>query len=205
MSDTHSYYERNARRFFEETVAVEMDELHERFLESIPVGGHLLDAGCGSGRDARAFLARGYRVTAFDASPALAQLAGAHLGQPVAVCRFAEFEGEALYDGIWACASLLHVPPAEMPEALARLWRALKPGGVFYCSFKLGQGEREQQGRQFTDADEARLSAWLETLNAVADIQCWRSADRRPERSEQWLNGLIRRAAASVADRKSVV
>jgi superfamily II DNA or RNA helicase/HKD family nuclease len=199
LSDTHDYYERNARRFFEETVAVEMDELHERFLAPIPAGGHLLDAGCGSGRDARAFLARGYRVSAFDASPALAQLAGEHLGQPVAVCRFAEFEGEALYDGIWACASLLHLSPAEMPEALARLWRALKPGGVFYCSFKLGQGEREQQGRQFTDADEARLGAWLATLDAVADIQFWRSADRRSERSEQWLNALIRRAAAPVA------
>ncbi|MFD1692220.1 hypothetical protein ACFSHR_13950 [Azotobacter chroococcum] len=107
--------------------------------------------------------------------------------------------GEALYDGIWACASLLHLSPAEMPEALARLWRALKPGGVFYCSFKLGQGEREQQGRQFTDADEARLGAWLATLDAVADIQFWRSADRRSERSEQWLNALIRRAAAPVA------
>lgn len=199
MSDTYSYYESNARQFFDGTVAVDMGELHERFLALIPAGGHLLDAGCGSGRDARVFLQRGYRVSAFDASPALARLASEHLGQPVAVRRFSELEEEALYDGIWACASLLHVAPDEMPDVLARLWRALKPGGVFYCSFKLGQGEREQQGRHFTDADEARLGAWLETLDAVADIQCWCSADRRPERSEQWLNGLIRRAAAPVA------
>lgn len=199
MSDTHRYYETQARQFFAETVGLEMGELHRRFLDAIPAGGHLLDAGCGSGRDAKAFLARGYRVTAFDASPALAGLASEHLGQPVAVRRFAEVEETALYDGIWACASLLHVPPAEMPETLARLWRALKPGGVFYCSFKLGLGEREQQGRYFTDADEARLSTWLAPLEQVANIQCWRTADARPERGEQWLNGLIRRAAAPVA------
>jgi len=196
LSDTHSYYEAQARQFFAETVVLEMGEIHRPFLEAIPAGGHILDAGCGSGRDARAFLERGYRVTAFDASPALAQLASAHLGQAVLVRRFAEVEEMAVYDGIWACASLLHVPPAEIPDALARLWRALKPGGVFYCSFKLGQGEREQQGRHFTDADEARLSAWLEPLAEAVDIRFWRSADSRPERDEQWLNTLVRRAAA---------
>ncbi|SFL04837.1 class I SAM-dependent methyltransferase [Azotobacter beijerinckii] len=103
MSDTHRYYETQARQFFAETVGLEMGELHRRFLDAIPAGGHLLDAGCGSGRDAKAFLARGYRVTAFDASPALAGLASEHLGQSVAVRRFAEVEETALYDGIWAC------------------------------------------------------------------------------------------------------
>ncbi len=70
MTDTHSYYEQNAEQFFADTVDVDMSVLYARFLESIPAGGYILDAGCGSGRDSKAFASSGYRVAAFDASPA---------------------------------------------------------------------------------------------------------------------------------------
>ncbi|MCG4454970.1 DUF3427 domain-containing protein [Pseudomonas sp. MMS21-TM103] len=193
MSDTHSYYEQNAEQFFADTIAVDMSALYARFLEAIPVGGFILDAGCGSGRDAKAFAACGYRVAAFDASPALAVLASQHLGQPVPVRSFAEVDELNRYDGVWACASLLHVPHAQMPDALARLWQALKPGGIFYCSFKVGEGEREHQGRRFTDAAEAQMDTWLAPLADVADVSYWHSADQRPGRSDAWLNVLARR------------
>src|SRR3989338_26610 len=215
LSDTHSYYEQNAEQFFAETVGVDMGLLYARFLASIPVGGFILDAGCGSGRDARAFALRGYRIAAFDASPALAALASEHLGQPVQVRTFAEVAELSLYDGVWACASLLHVPPGQMPDALARWWQALKPGGTFYCSFKLGEGEREHQGRRFTDALEAQMDAWLAPLPGVDDVHYWNTADQRPGRSDAWLNVLVRRQPVPPArlvtggsqdqDRKSVV
>ena len=64
MSDTQSYYEQNAEQFFADTVEVDMSALYARFLESIPAGGSILDAGCGSGRDAKAFALRGYRAAA---------------------------------------------------------------------------------------------------------------------------------------------
>jgi superfamily II DNA or RNA helicase/HKD family nuclease len=192
------FYKENAQSFFADTVAVDMGDLYARFLAAVSAGGHILDAGCGSGRDAKAFVSRGYRVTAFDACAALASLASEHLGQHVAVRSFAEVSELAAYDGIWACASLLHVSLQEMPEILTRLWAALKPGGVLYCSFKVGRGEREHQGRRFTDADEIALGTWLEHLPGVADRQFWRTVDQRPGRSDEWLNGLIRRAAAPV-------
>lgn len=121
MTDSVAYYEANAQRFFAETVGVDMSELRERFLTAIPAGGSILDAGCGSGRDSKAFLDRGFRVTAFDASAEMARLASDHIHQPVAVRRFEEVDEQDVYDGVWACASLLHLPEAQLRTALARL------------------------------------------------------------------------------------
>jgi SAM-dependent methyltransferase len=109
MSNTFTYYNDNAERFFAETVEVNMSDLHIRFLTRLPQGGLILDAGCGSGRDSKAFLERGYRVNAFDASPALAKLAAKFIGQEVAARTFDQVDEAACYDGVWACASLLHL------------------------------------------------------------------------------------------------
>ena len=194
MNDNVSYYERNARQFFDSTIEIDMSALHEAFLALLPAGAHILDAGCGSGRDAKIFGERGYRVSAFDASPELAALAADHCGFAVQVRRFAELDEVAVYDGIWACASLLHVSPAQMPDTFARLWRTMRPGGCFYLSFKLGRGEREQNGRRFTDADDETLKAWLAPLPDVASVESWITTDRRPERAEKWLNALVCRS-----------
>lgn len=171
-----AYYEDQAQVFFDETVAVDMAPLHARFLAGIPPGGHLLDAGCGSGRDALAFRRLGYRVCAFEASPALARLASDHCGLPVEVQRFQDIEWEDQFDGIWACASLLHVPMAELPEVMGRLTRALVPGGLLYVSFKYGSGERLHGGRRFTDLDEAGLDALCAAVPGLTVIETGRGS-----------------------------
>lgn len=193
MEKTIEFYNRNAAGFFDDTVGVDMSILHDRFLQGIPEGGMLLDAGCGSGRDARAFKDRGYRVVAFDASHELAALAGEHLGQPVLVRTFTTLDEVAFYDGIWTCASLLHLPLGEIPGALSRLWAALKPGGTLYLSFKEGEGEREKDGRHFTDLDENALRGLLGNLSEIEKIEFWQTADQRPGRADMWLNALVRR------------
>ena len=193
MEDTTTgYYSENAPVFFADTVAVAMDPLYARFLPHIPPGGHILDAGCGSGRDTLAFLERGYRVTAFDASPSLASLAERHTGQPVRVLRLQDLEWSQTFDGIWACASLLHVPAAELPEVMGRLAGALRPGGVLYASFKYGHGERERQWRRFTDLDVAGLRALLAQVPGLTEPETWISQALRPGRAaERWLNTLL--------------
>ncbi len=189
---TTRYYTENAQAFFADTVAVGMDPLYARFLPHIPPGGHILDAGCGSGRDTLAFLQAGYRVTAFDASPTLAALAERHTGQPVQVLRFEDLAWRREFDGIWACASLLHVPAADLPEVLGRLALALRPGGVLYASFKFGRGEREHQGRRFTDLDEAGLRTLLGQVPGLTERETWVTEDLRPGRAaERWLNTLL--------------
>lgn len=195
--DTLAWYATNAARFFADTVDVDLSALHDSFLAHVPDGGLILDAGCGAGRDAKVFLARGYRVAAFDASPELARLASEHLGQAVAVRSFDEVDERDCYDGIWACASLLHLPAADIPEALRRLWAAIKPGGVIYLSFKRGDGERAHEGRYFTDATEARLREWLGVLPGLDTVECWTTPDQRPDRNEHWLNALAHRGSAA--------
>jgi superfamily II DNA or RNA helicase/SAM-dependent methyltransferase/SOS-response transcriptional repressor LexA len=196
MTDTIAYYERHASRYVRTTIDVDMSDLHARFLKHIPDGGLILDAGCGSGRDSKAFLNAGYRIHAFDASAQVARLATEYLGLPVKVQSFTEFSDQACYDGIWACASLLHLAEAELPAVLGRLWAGLKPAGVLFVSFKHGEGERTVGERRFVDATEERLKGWLTGLPNIESMECWLS-DGRLDRTESWLNGIIRRGTAT--------
>ncbi len=193
-ASTTDYYNRNAAQFIGDTLDVDMGALYQPFLSRLQAGAAILDAGCGSGRDALAFQALGYRVSAFDASEQLAAHAVQVLGVQVAVRRFDEVDEVDCYAGIWACASLLHVPASQLPEIFFRLWRSLKAGGVFYCSFKYGIGEREVEGRHFTDANEQRIRDWTQGLEELAKTDIWLTEDRRPERVDRWVNVLLSKA-----------
>src|SRR5713101_809313 len=107
MSNTISYdlqtlafYENHSQEYYKSTVDVDMHELYGPFLSELPPAGRILDAGCGSGRDTKAFLERGYRVFAIDASPKMAQLATALTGQSCEVLCFQEMEFQEEFDGI---------------------------------------------------------------------------------------------------------
>lgn len=205
------YYQRHAQRFYADTVDVDMSALYQRFVSYLKPGAYLLDAGCGSGRDTKAFSTMGYEVDAFDASAELVELARQLSGKPVALMRFQEVNEPEKYDGIWCCASLLHVPEPELPGVMASLSNALKPAGVWYLSFKYGSGEQEKDGRIFTDMDEEGLKALVaglnnrscenaervdneaeEGMNAIQIADIWKTGDLRPERgAEIWLNGIL--------------
>jgi SAM-dependent methyltransferase len=188
------YYDLHADAFVAQTVAVDMAPLHQRFLAHLPARAKILDAGCGSGRDARAFLERGHEVVAIDGSAEMVRRASRLTGLEVLQLRFEELAFVEAFDGIWASASLLHVPQRGMAEVSARFVRALRPGGIWYMSFKLGRGERVKGGRLFNDQDEASLAEVLRAFPGVQLIAFWRTGDRRPGRtSEIWLNGLVRR------------
>jgi superfamily II DNA or RNA helicase/SAM-dependent methyltransferase/SOS-response transcriptional repressor LexA len=198
MSRTLDYYKLHAQVYCDATLSIDLSALRSRFLDRVPDGGLILDAGCGSGRDSKAFLDDGYRVLSFDACPEVAILAERYIGQPVAVRSFCDVNEIDCYDGIWACASLLHLPPDEIPAALGLLWRALKPGGILFVSFKHGSGEYEQDGRHFTDADQACLEQWFEKLPGPASPECWITSDQVPGRSGQWLNALAAKPVEKV-------
>ncbi len=192
--DTVAYYCQHAAAFAAETLEVDMSALYAEFLPLLPEQAHILDAGCGSARDSLAFAQMGFRVTACDASPALAALAEERHGIPVEVVEFAALPWKDRFDGIWACASLLHVPEAELPAVLSRLCQALKVDGVLYLSFKYGQGERNSDGRHFTDLDETGLARLLAGQPSLSTIKTWLTADQRPQRArQQWLNALVRK------------
>lgn len=191
---TISFYEANARRFFDETCEVDMGSLYGPFLALLPTDAHIMDAGCGSGRDALAFLERGYEVTAVDASEAMVKLASQHIGRPVLNLSLDRIEVENCFDGVWACASLLHISRTAMPNVLNRIGRSLKLGGVLYASFRYGDDETVREGRLFSDYCEDTLQDMLQGQPNLQPISLWRTIDLRPNRDNiVWLNALLRK------------
>jgi 2-polyprenyl-3-methyl-5-hydroxy-6-metoxy-1,4-benzoquinol methylase len=189
------YYDENADRFFQDTVNADMGALQQRFTELLPAGGRVLDAGCGSGRDAKVFTEMGYDVVAFDASEQMVQRAQAHTGLEVLQMTFDNVEWQTEFDGIWASASLLHVPRAQMVEVCRRLRDALVPGGVLYFSFKHGSAERSVSGRTFTDMNESSVRELVALVNDLSVFELWVTTDVRPGRgAETWVNCLARRS-----------
>lgn len=194
MVDTIRFYEENAEDFFARSVAADMLPQLATFAALLPPGGRVLEAGCGSGRDARVFHEMGFQVTATEAVPALAALAREHAGVDVRVMTFDQMDWIEAFDGVWACASLLHVPRVGLPETLRRLRRALVPGGVWFMSFKYGTREREAHGRRFTDLDEARAQSLIAQTGGLEMLSMEVTGDARPERAhERWLSVFCRK------------
>ena len=187
-----SYYDQKAQDFFDSTFDVSMDSLYQPFLARLEPGALIIDAGCGSGRDALAFTRRGYRVLAFDVSVELVTLARQQTGLDIRQCSFLDFQtAPESVQGIWACASLLHLPYQQIPTVFKHLSGFLVSEGIFYCSFKYGIDDVQRDGRYFTNLDEARLQMVVERTDLRID-QLWVSADQRPERKEQrWLNAFL--------------
>lgn len=124
------YYDLNAEEFIASTVGLDLTHLYEPFLARVVPGGRILDVGCGSGRDAQAFAQRGFQVTAIDPSPAMVAATTERLGRPALLQRAEQIAWESAFDGIRACASLLHVPAAHIGAVFRRLGGALNPGGA---------------------------------------------------------------------------
>jgi 2-polyprenyl-3-methyl-5-hydroxy-6-metoxy-1,4-benzoquinol methylase len=196
-ASTLSFYETHAQQYFARTVDVDMSAEREAFVRAlrrsfpaVPAPA-ILDAGCGSGRDAKAFLEAGCRVTAFDGSAALAQLASRHTGLAVRQRRFDELTERQAYHGVWACASLLHLPAHEFVRTLSRVRATLLDGGLFFLSLKEGEGARiEADGRFFAYYRGAQLGALLNATGFTV-LALERSVGRMAQ-SARWVNALCR-------------
>lgn len=191
--ETLGFYDQNSEEFVAGTLVADMEEARSRFLACLAPGDLILDFGCGSGRDTKAFLDAGYRVDATDGSEEMCAKASEYTGIQVRRMLFQELDACDKYDGIWACASILHLPRPELTDVIRRIGKALKTGGVLYASFKYGDYEGIRNGRYFTDFTEDTLKAFW----SFPDLQIfdmWVSRDVREDRKErQWINTLARR------------
>jgi SAM-dependent methyltransferase len=161
---TLRFYGENASAYAEREITSRRVRLG-RFLALLSPGAAILELGCGAGFDTAAMLAQGFEVSATDGSPEMAAEASRRLGRPVGTLLFHDLDEVEAYDGVWANACLLHVPRNELAQILKLIWRALKPGGVFYASFKTGDTE----GRDTFDRYYNYPSAdWLRTNYASA-------------------------------------
>lgn len=170
VAETATWYEENAVAFVGKTVGLPMEAIRQPFVNRLLMRQvqyregpmRVLDVGCGSGRDSRAFVDTGFVVTAIEPSENLARVAEGIIGQEVERRRVQDVTEQGVYDGIWACSSLLHIPHDEQPGVIFRLARALKPGGYLFVSYKYGHEERVADGRFFADMTYARLGLILE-------------------------------------------
>ncbi|WP_112605406.1 class I SAM-dependent methyltransferase [Rhizobium sp. WW22] len=165
---TASFYTDNAAIYAARERRLPRQRL-DAFLAALPARATILELGCGSGQDAAYMLSRGFDVTPTDGSAELAKEAEKRLGRPVRVMRFEVLDATEIFDGIWAEASLLHVPRSALPDIFDRILRALKTGGIFHASFKAGEAEGHDKFGRYYNYPSA---VWLE---AMLSARGWKS------------------------------
>ena len=194
MDPTIDYYNLNAENFIQSTQNVDMHLAQDKFLHLLNEGAAILDFGCGSGRDTRYFLDKGYQVTATDGSAELCRLASAFTGIEVKEMLFGELDEIDTYDGIWACSAILHLPKKELLSVIRKMCDALKSTGVIYTSFKYSDFEGVRNGRYFTDFTEDSFKEFIAEIPELTIEEYWITGDVRPERGdERWLNLILRK------------
>lgn len=164
MSDraTLSFYEAEAPRYTLSSAKGPSRHL-VAFLDRLPAGGRVLELGCGGGRDAMHMEARRFALDATDGTPAMVCKASERLKSGARLMVFDDLNAIAAYDGVWANASLLHVPLGNLPSVLTRICHALRPGGWHWACYKLGEGElRDRFGRLYNNPDGPQLCALYE-------------------------------------------
>ena len=191
---TIDYYNKNAKSFISNTINCEFSEMQNKFLSYLKNNAKILDLGCGSGRDSKYFINKKFNVVAFDASQELCKIAENLIGQKVICQDFRYLDYNNAFDGIWACASLLHLKKEEIKTVITKCISALKPNGIFYCSFKYGNFEGYRNGRYFTDLTEEEFEHLLFNIHNIQVKEMFISKDVRKGRElEQWLNIFIQK------------
>ena len=194
MNTTINYYNLNAKNFIENTQNADMHLAQETFLQLLPGSASILDFGCGSGRDTKYFLEKGYRVEATDGSSELCKLASAFTEIEVKEMLFQDLDASGKYEGIWACSSILHLSKKELLPVIRSMCEALKDNGVIYTSFKYGDFEGERNGRYFTDFTEDTFEKFIKVIPELTIEEEWITSDVRPGRGEEkWLNLILRK------------
>lgn len=183
------YYNQNAASYVSDTVSVDLKGMQDKFLNRLKKGGLILDFGCGSGRDTKYFLERGFRVEAVDGSEELCRLAEHYTGIKVTKMLFQDLDAIQQYDGIWACSSILHLPKAGLKLVFEKMATALKKDGILYTSFKYGTFEGMRNGRYFTDFTIEVFEGFMQAIPNWRIDDFWITGDARPARGEEkWLN-----------------
>ncbi|MBT3658677.1 MAG: methyltransferase domain-containing protein [Rhodospirillaceae bacterium] len=187
---TLGYYSGRAERFWEGTRDHDVSQNYAALLDAIEGEAPLtiLDIGCGPGRDVQYFKSLGHDAMGLDGSETFVEMARAHTGCEIL---HQDFLALALpdrhFDGIFANATLFHVPSQELPRVLSELLAALKPSGVLFTSNPRGENEegyREDRYCAFHD-----LEAWRGFVSdaGFAEIHHYYRPEGKPRAEQPWL------------------
>ena len=160
-AQTVEHYERRAQAFWEGTRDHDVSQNIAALLQHIEGAPpfDLLDFGCGPGRDLRTFTQLGHRATGVEGAAQFAAMARAYSGCEVLQQNFLQLSlPEERFDGVFANASLFHVPSQALPRVLTELRATLKPGGVLFSSNPRGDGQEGWSGERYSTLHD--LKAW---------------------------------------------
>lgn len=188
-------YNQQASDFAKRFLSLDTKDICNKFMTFLPATAHILDIGCGPGRDTKYFLDHGYQVTAFDAADELVKIAREYTGHPILHMTFEDMAFQEEFDGIWAMRSLLHLSQQGLVHVFEKnLIPALKPQGVLYTCFLEGEGDRITRGRYFTDYTEESLRSFLAQFPSLSILDLWIQEDKTPDRKgRNWVNCIVRK------------
>ena len=192
MNGTINYYDEHASQYFERTSQVDLAALYKEFLKYIPAGGRIMDLGCGSGRDVKWFREHGYDAYGLDASEDLVKIARNQLGIPVDSGLIEEWVADEIFDGIWCCASLMHLDDISFDRFLSNLRYNLRTGGALFISVKEGiDSGVSEDGRYFRDFNEETLNTFLSHYENLRLEKVWYTKDKLQRESFRWMNAIV--------------
>lgn len=202
LKQTLKFYDSQAKSFAESTLAINLSRHYEVFSKYVP-SGHVLDLGCGAGRDSKFFLDHGYTVTATDGSQEMITCTkkvtdGRCFAYQTAL--YDELTYSNQFDAVWAMASLVHVDDEEIFKVLCRIKDALKVGGIGYISVKEGTGSTvDATGRYFNFFTMPKIAALLAKLEGIAILEHFSTTSEGRFCSEtvNWLTIVIKKAEKS--------
>ncbi len=193
---TIAHYDRSAAAFWQGTQDHDVSQNYTALLEAIE-GDHsycILDLGCGPGRDLQHFRSFGHEAVGLDGSAEFVAMARAHSGCEVLHQDFLELDLPAgRFDGVFANASLFHVPSLELPRVLCDLFAALKTGGVLFCSNPRGNNEEGMQGERYCCFHD--LATWRDYVSAAGfvEVQHYYRPHGLPRDQQPWLASVWRK------------
>lgn len=195
MNRTIDYYNNNAEQYYQTTITADLDSARKKFASYLPAGASVIDIGCGSGRDVLAFNDMGFNAVGLDASDELVELARERLGINVVVASMSSWRSYKSYDGIWCCASLMHLDDAECKQFFANLDCNLKSRGVLYISVKSGISTGiDEVGRYMRNFTEEEIREMVDIVPGLLIKELWYTEDSLQRNDFRWMNVIAERA-----------
>lgn len=192
MNNTVDYYNDNDLEYYNLTIEVDMSPICEKFLQYVRPGGRIIDIGSGSGRDIKYFLSKGYKATGIDASKELCRISWDN-GFNVENITIQEWNPNTHYDGIWANASLVHIPMEDIEDFFIKAKGCLNENGVIFVSMKVDLiKEYDEKGRFFCPFDETSLSMILQEQPSLQLVEKWYTQDNLARTDFRWLNFILK-------------
>lgn len=188
-----NYYENNAERYAAETFSADMSEQYQSFLSLLKKGAKILDVGSGSGRDACYFQKQGYQVTALEPSKNLGREIRKVFSGEIVCSDIQNYRPTERYDGIWACASLIHLQEEEVLQFFEKIDQYLNDNGIIYISGKNGLSTgKVEDGRFFLEFTDQLVEKILTVNKQLKLEQLWYTEDVSGRRGFRWLNVVLR-------------